>query len=176
LAQGLPTRAADMRLRLPTMEASMSISPKLQSYLDRRGVWYEKVPHARAMGAAQTAHAAHIDDDCMAKAVLVRAGDEYILAVVPASRQVRFEELQRWLGKPVRLAEEDESVSLFPDCDLGAIPPVCGAFNLETVMDESLNGADDVYFEAGYHRTLVHMHAEDWRKLMKDAPRSAFSI
>lgn len=154
----------------------MSISPKLQSYLDRRGVWYEKVPHVRAMGAAEAAHAAEVDDDRMAKAVLVRAGDEYMLAVVPASRHVRFDQLQRWLGKPVRLAEEDESVSLFPDCELGAIPPIGRAFDLETVMDESLNVADDVYFEAGDHRTLVHMRADDWRKLMKDSPRSAFSI
>ena len=125
---------------------------------------------------AQAAHAAHVSDGKVAKAVLVRAGDGYMLAVVPASRQVRFERLQAWLGQPVRLAEEDESVSLFPDCDLGAIPPVGGAFGLETVMDESLSEADDVYFEGGDHRTLVHMDADEWRKLMKDSPRSAFSI
>lgn len=154
----------------------MSISTKLQSYLDRRGVWYEKIPHARALSAAQAAHAAEIDDDQMAKAVLVRAGEEYMVAVVPASRHVRFDELQRWLGRPVRLADEDESASLFPDCELGAIPPVGRAFDLETVMDESLTAAEDIYFEAGDHRTLVHMHADDWRKLMKDTPRTAFSV
>ncbi|MGQ0532757.1 MAG: aminoacyl-tRNA deacylase [Caulobacteraceae bacterium] len=153
----------------------MSISPKLQSYLDRRCVQYEKVPHTRALSAVQAAHAAEIDDDRLAKAVLVRAGDEYMLAVVPASRHVVFDQLQRWLGKPVRLAEERESEDLFADCDLGAIPPVGSAYGLETVMDDSLVDAEDIYFEGGDHRTLVHMRAADWRKLMKDTAHGAFS-
>jgi Ala-tRNA(Pro) deacylase len=154
----------------------MSISPRLRSYLDRRGFHFDEVSHARATNMAQAAHAAHINDGQVAKAVLVRAGDDYMLAVVPASRQVRFDRLQSWLGQPVRLAEEDESVSLFPDCDLGAIPPIGGAFGIETVMDESLSEPDEIYFEGGDHRTLVHMNADEWRKLMKDSPRSAFSI
>lgn len=153
----------------------MSISPRLRSYLDRRGCRFEEIPHARAKSAAQAAHVAHIDDDLMAKAVLVRAGEDYMLAVVPASRQVRFDRLQHWLGRPVRLAEEEESASLFADCDLGAIPPIGEAFNLETVMDESLLDADDIYFEGGDHKTLVHMAANDWRKLMRDRPCGAFS-
>jgi Ala-tRNA(Pro) deacylase len=157
------------------MEALMSIAPKLQSYLDRRGVRYEKVPHARAVSASQAAHAAAIRDDRMAKAVLVQAGDEYMLAVVPASRHVQLDELQRWLGKPVRLAEERESEDLFADCDLGAMPAVGGAYDLETVIDDSLLRGEDVYFEGGDHTTLVHVHAEDWRRLTKDAAHGAFS-
>jgi Ala-tRNA(Pro) deacylase len=153
----------------------MSISPRLRSYLDRRGLSFDEVPHEPAMNMARTAQAAHVDGRHVAKAVVVRAGDDYMLAVVPSSRQVEFERLQRWLGKPVQLAEEDDTVSLFPDCDLGAIPPVGGAFDLETVMDESLSDADDIYFEGGDHRTLVHMRADAWRKLMKDSPRAAFS-
>lgn len=153
----------------------MSISPRLRSYLDRKGLSFDEIRHDPKMSMAQTAQAAHVNGRQVAKAVLVRAGDGYLLAVVPASRQVEFERLQNWLGKPVRLAEEDETVTLFPDCDLGAIPPVGSAFELETVMDESLNEADDVYFEGGDHRTLVHMRADAWRKLMKDSPRATFS-
>ncbi len=153
----------------------MSISPRLRSYLDRRGLKFEEVPHAPAKSAVQTADTAHIDRDRLAKAVLVRAGADYMLAVVPASRHVLLDSLKRYLGRDVQLAEERESEPLFADCDLGAIPPVGEAYNLETVMDECLLTADDVYFEGGDHRTLVHMHAEDWQKLMKDNARGAFS-
>ena len=127
------------------------------------------------MNAAQAAAAAHVMRDRVAKAVLVQAGDNYMLAVVPASRQVLFDRLQTWLGRPVRLAAERESEDLFGDCDLGAIPPVGDAYNVETVMDDSLVDADDIYFEGGDHRTLVHMRAEDWRKLTKDTAHGAFS-
>ncbi len=154
----------------------MSISPRLRSYLDRRGLQFDEVPHERAMYAAQAAKAAHVAREQVAKAVLVQSGDRYMLAVVPASRQVRFDRLQSWLGQPVRLAEESESEDLFADCDLGAIPPVGGAYDLETVMDDSLLDAEEVYFEGGDHRTFVHMNAKDWRKLMKDTAHSAFSV
>lgn len=153
----------------------MSISPRLRSYLDRRGLRFDEVPHEQAMCAAQAAEAAHVAREQVAKAVLVLAGDNYMLAVVPASRQVRFDQLQTWLGRPVRLAEERESEDLFADCVLGAIPPVGGAYDLETVMDDSLLDAEEVYFEGGDHRTFVHMHASDWRKLIKDSAHGAFS-
>ena len=154
----------------------MSISPRLRSYLDRRGLHFDEVPHEQAMCAAEAARAAHVAGEQVAKAVLVQVGDNYMLAVVPASRQVRFDRLQSWLGRPVRLAEERESENLFADCDLGAIPPVGGAYDLETVMDDSLLGAEEVYFEGGDHRTFVHMQADDWRRLTKDTAHGAFSV
>jgi len=153
----------------------MSISPRLRSYLDRRGLHFEEVPHTRTMSAAQAAQTAHVARDQVAKAVLVRAGDSYMLAVTPASRRILFDRLQAWLGRPVRLAEERESEDLFADCDLGAIPPVGGAYDVETVLDDSLMDAEDVYFEGGDHKTLIHMRADDWRKLMKDTAHTAFS-
>jgi Ala-tRNA(Pro) deacylase len=152
----------------------MTISPRLKSYLSRRDVVFEEVPHAEAMCASRSARAAELDGDNVAKAVVVRTGDEYMLAVVPASRRVSLADLTRWLGRDVQLADEPELQPLFADCTLGAIPPIGDAFGLETVLDDSLLTDDDVYFEGGDHRTLVHVAASDWRRLMKDAAHSAF--
>jgi Ala-tRNA(Pro) deacylase len=152
----------------------MTISPRLRSYLDRRGVNFEEVPHAPAKSAAQAAEAAHVKRSQMAKAVLVRVGEDYMVAVVPASQQIAFDRLRTWLGRDVRLANEDETAPLFADCDLGAIPPLGAAYNLETIVDDSLLGAEEVYFEAGDHKTLVHVQAAGWKKLMKDTAHSAF--
>ncbi|HEX5007340.1 MAG TPA: YbaK/EbsC family protein, partial [Hyphomonadaceae bacterium] len=86
-----------------------------------------------------------------------------------------FDNLKRWLGRDVQLADELEFQPLFADCTLGAVPPIGDAFGLETVLDDSLLTDDDVYFEGGDHRTLIHVAASDWRRLMKDAAHSAFS-
>lgn len=153
----------------------MPISPRLRSYLDRRGVSFEEVSHARAMSAAQAAEAAHVDGGQVAKGVLVRAGGDYMLAVLPASQHVAFDRLKRWLGRDVRLADESETAPIFADCELGAIPAVGAAYDLETIVDDRLLSDGDVYFEAGDHKTLVHVQAEGWRKLMKDNAHSAFS-
>jgi Ala-tRNA(Pro) deacylase len=147
----------------------MTISAKLRNYMNRCGVAFEEVPHAFAFQPAKAAETTHIPGRRVAKGVLVRAGDEYMMAVVPSSKQVALDHLGRWLGRDVRLAEEQESVPLFADCELGAMPPVGAAFGLETILDDDLVGSDDVYFEGGDHRTLVHVAGRDWRRLQGDA-------
>ena len=153
----------------------MAISQELRSYMDQCGVAFEEVPHAHTLQAAKAAEASHISGKRVAKAVLVRVGDGYMLAVLPSSKQVRFEELGRVLGRDVSLADERESVTLFPGCALGALPPIGAAFGLQTVLDDELLAADDVYFEGGDHRTLVHVDGADWRRLVRDAGHCAFS-
>jgi Ala-tRNA(Pro) deacylase len=153
----------------------MTISPRLKSYLSRRRVAFDEIPHAETMCAHRSARTADLDGNQVAKAVVVRTGDEYMLAVLPASRQVSFDDLTRWLGRDVQLADELEFQPLFADCTLGAVPPIGDAFGLETVLDDSLLTDEDIYFEGGDHRTLVHVAASDWRRLMKDAAHTAFS-
>ena len=153
----------------------MTISTKLRNYMNRCGVAFEEAPHAFAFQPARAAEAMHIPGKHVAKAVLVRAGDEYMLAVVPSSKQVALDYLGRWLGRDVRLAEERESVAWFEDCDLGAMPPIGAAFGLATILDDDLAEADDVYVEGGDHRTLVHVAGSDWRNLQGEAAHCALS-
>jgi Ala-tRNA(Pro) deacylase len=153
----------------------MAISQKLRNYMHRCGVDFEEVPHARTAEASKSAQATHVSGKRLAKGVLVRAGDEYLLAVVPASRRVQFDHLGRWLGRNVTLAGEEDSASLFADCELGAIPPVGAAYGLETVLDDDLLSAEHIYFEGGDHQTLVHVRGGDWRRLVREAGHCAFS-
>jgi Ala-tRNA(Pro) deacylase len=153
----------------------MTISLKLRNYMSQCGVGFDEVPHTFAFQPARAAQASHIPGRRVAKGVLLRAGGQYMLAVVPASKQVRFDDLERWLGRDVSLADEQESVLLFEDCELGALPPVGAAFGLETIVDDDLLDADELYFEGGDHRTLVHVEGGDWRRLVRDAGHCAFS-
>ena len=147
----------------------MTISLKLRNYMDRCGVDFDEVPHAYAFQPSKAAEATHIPGRQVAKGVLVRAGDEYMMAVVPSSKLVAFNNLGRWLGREVSLADEQESVTLFEDCELGAMPPIGAAFGLQTILDDALMDAAEVYFEGGDHRTLVHVQGRDWRRLQHDA-------
>jgi Ala-tRNA(Pro) deacylase len=154
----------------------MAISLKLRNYMNRCGVPFEEVPHSYSFQPARAAEASHIPGRRVAKGVLVKAGDQYMLAVVPSSKQIKFGDLRRWLGRDVSLAGERDSVPLFADCELGAMPPIGAAFGLETILDDDLLNADDIYFEGGDHRTLVHVQGGDWRRLVRDAGHCAFSI
>ncbi|MGO4682659.1 aminoacyl-tRNA deacylase [Hyphomicrobium sp. 2TAF46] len=80
--------------------------------------------------------------------------------------------LGMWLQQPVGLASEAEIATVFTDCALGAIPPVAGAYGLQAVMDDSLEGFDDIYFESGDHRTLLRLNGREFHRLMADVPHA----
>jgi len=100
----------------------MSISIRLKGFLDENQIPYSVMTHTTytAQGAAATMQ---ISGKELAKTVVLWAGEEIILAVVPAPNHVRLEKLAAEVGKSVRLATEQEFSSLFPDCELGAMPP-----------------------------------------------------
>lgn len=153
----------------------MGIALTLQQYLDDHDVEYDLMTHKRTGSSADTAEAGGVPGDCLAKGVVVKRDKGYLLCVVPASRHIDMDELRRWLKQPVELASEDEIGSLFPDCEEGAVPPVGFAYGLRAVVDESLDGRKDVWFEGGDHVTLVHMSGPQFHRLMEKVPHERFS-
>lgn len=152
----------------------MAIAITLQQFLDAQSVPYEVLEHKHTGCSARTADASHVPSECLAKGVVVKHKEGYILTIVPASRQVRLQEVGRWLERPVALASEEEASALFPDCEHGAVPPIAAAYGLSAVIDASLDGPEDVYFEGGDHRALVHMAGAEFRRLMEKVPHGQF--
>jgi len=153
----------------------MTISPRLKTYLDRGGVKYDVLAHPHTATSSQSAHAAHIPSASMAKSVVVHHEMGYVIAVVPSTHRVELATLQDVLDRRLGLATEAEIAKLFDDCDVGAIPPIGAAYGLPVVVDESIAGASDVYFEGGDHETLVHVSGDAFRALTGNAQRSRFS-
>lgn len=153
----------------------MSLALSLQKFLDGRGIAYDVLPHDRTLRSSSTAEASGISEDNLAKGVLIRRRAGYMLAIVPASHHVKLDELGAWLDQPVGLATEQEVAAVFGDCELGAVPPVAGAYGLPAVMDDSLEGFNDIYFEGGDHRTLVHLNGYNFHRLMVEVPHAHIS-
>jgi Ala-tRNA(Pro) deacylase len=164
-----------MPLAPPPKEADMTISVRLQQYLDSQDVSYDAVPHRRTVTNAGSAHAAHIPEANVAKPVVVHHEDGYVLAVVPSTHRVELGALRDILGRRPGLATEAEIARLFDDCEIGAVPPVGAAYGLPVLVDESLDGATDLYFEGGDHSTLVHVRRDAFQTLTKGARRARFS-
>jgi Ala-tRNA(Pro) deacylase len=62
----------------------MAIAPTLQRYLDQY-VTYRVIPHEPTMSSMRTAQICHISGDCLAKGIVLRHDDGYVLAVLPTS-------------------------------------------------------------------------------------------
>ena len=153
----------------------MAIAITLQQFLDDHHVPYDVMVHERTMTARQTARTCEIQADCLAKAVLMRDDQGYVMAVLPASSRLDKAQLWRLLHRPVELADEDEAQALFRDCQLGAIPALGQAYGVETVVDERLTQAPEIWLEAGDHERLIHLAGERFRELMADARHGRFA-
>ena len=153
----------------------MSIAPTLQRHLDSN-VTYDVITHEATMSSTRTAQACHVSGDCLAKAIVLRHDGGYMLAVLPASHHIRLTDLKRQVGDDVALADEAEIKRLFPDCALGAVPPVGECYGLDVIVDDTIQERPEIYLEGGDHMTLVHMNQAQFARLMAEARRGRFSV
>jgi Ala-tRNA(Pro) deacylase len=153
----------------------MTIAASVYDYLRNEGVRYDLLTHSNTHDSAHSAQAAHVPGDQLAKSVLLEDENGYLMAVLPATHKLDLQAVRDELNRPVELATEREIIGLFSDCEPGAIPPLACAYGIEAVVDQSLGGIPDVYFEAGDHISLVHVSGRDFLKLMSDAPHRHIS-
>ena len=152
----------------------MSIAPQLRQFLDEARADYDIVDHRPTQSALDSARSANIPAHCVAKAVLLDTAEEdHLLAVVPADRRVELSELRSELGSKPRLSTEAEIGKVFRDCEVGAVPPI--GYGVTTIVDDSLEQQPDVYFEAGDHKSLIHMTRGEFTRLTRDARHGQFS-
>ncbi len=147
----------------------MSISNTVRSYIEGQSIPYEVVTHRHTHSSMESAGAAHVESEHLAKAVIVKEGDAYMMVVVPSDYRVHLGKLHRLLGREVGLATESELMQLFPDCEEGAIPPLGAAYRLITLVDTSLLNQNEVYFESGDHEHLIRVSGEEFTHLLGDA-------
>jgi Ala-tRNA(Pro) deacylase len=103
----------------------------------------------------------------MAKTVVLRAGQQILLAVLPASYHVNLSNLANMVGAPVQLLTEPEYYRLFPDCQLGAVPPFGELYGLPVYLDEALAEDPEIVFSAGTLSDAIRMGNSDFVHLVK---------
>jgi len=141
---------------------------KLKEFLDNHGVKYVSIRHSPAFTAAEVAASAHVAGRDFAKTIVVRIDDSFALVVLPASRRLVLADLRELLQTPlVRLATEVEIRDLFPDCELGAMPPFGHLYGLPVYVAESLVNEPEIAFNAGTHTEVIKLSYEDFDGLVK---------
>ncbi len=153
----------------------MMMAPNLQDFLAEQQVAYDVIAHTHTGSSMETAEAAHVPGDRVAKGVLLEDERGYLLAVVPSTHHVEVGVLGRQLHRSLRLATEPELKALFGDCELGAVPPVGEPYGLTSVVEDELSAQPEVYFEAGDHEHLIRLTQAEFTRLMSSATMTHFS-
>jgi Ala-tRNA(Pro) deacylase len=141
---------------------------KLKEFLDSSGVKYVSIVHSMAYTAQEIAATTHIPGKEIAKTVMVKLDGKMAMAVLPASYRVDFDLLQEAAGASnVELADEDEFKGMFPECDIGAMPPFGNLYGMDVFVAETLAEDEEISFNAGSHTELIKMAYKDFENLAK---------
>jgi Ala-tRNA(Pro) deacylase len=146
----------------------MDCKERLQAYFREHNVSFETAAHSEAYTAQEVAAALHVSGHQLAKVVMVWAGDELTMAVVPASARVDLRQAAEALGvDKARLANEGEFAARFDDCKLGAMPPFGNLYDLPVVVDPTLAECDQIVFSAGTYTDSMKISYDDFERLVE---------
>lgn len=139
---------------------------KLKEFLDSHKIKYVTITHSLAYTAQEIAASAHVAGKELAKTVMVKLDGKMAMAVVPASYKVNFDLLKKAAGaSKVELANEQEFKGMFPESEVGAMPPFGNLYGMEMFVDESLSQDDEIAFNAGSHTELIKLAYRDFERL-----------
>jgi Ala-tRNA(Pro) deacylase len=147
----------------------MPICGRLRHHLAAEFAKYRLVTHRKEFGAQRVAAAAHVPGRDVAKVVVLRdGGGEYLMAVIPSQSHLDLSAVAWATGrKGLRLATEAEFAPLFPDCEVGAMPPFGELYGMPTYLDGCFRDDPEIFFPAGTHRELVKMAAADYEAVAR---------
>lgn len=154
----------------------MAIPKTVTDYLEESGITYGVVNHPLSEGSSmQTAEAAHVSGEKIAKAVVLKDSQGHVMAVVPATHMITINKVRDVIGRNLDLAPEADLARLFPDCASGAVPAIGPAYGLETIVDETLLAQPEIYFEAGDHREVISVQEKHFEQLLGASRCGQFS-
>ncbi|MBI4638412.1 MAG: YbaK/EbsC family protein [Candidatus Rokubacteria bacterium] len=146
----------------------MPILTRLREVLEANKVPYVVHSHPTAYTAQEIAALQHVKGRELAKVVMVKAGDDLCMLVLPSDRRVDFGRLKAVLGAAdARLAQEAEFRDLFPGCEVGAMPPFGNLYGLTVWADRALEKDEAIVFNAGTHTLTARLAFRDWVALVK---------
>jgi len=147
----------------------MKIPDRLIEFLNQHQVRYEIVHHPVAFTAQELAAIEGVKGHEHAKVVMAKAGARLVMLVLPASHRVDWERLQAVIGAVPALAAEADFQALFPDCEIGTMPPFGQLYGVEMVVDGGFAQNTRIAFEAGTHSDAVKMSYADYARLAQPA-------
>ncbi|HEX2932877.1 MAG TPA: YbaK/EbsC family protein [Candidatus Binatia bacterium] len=146
----------------------MAIIKRLKELFDTAKIPYEVYNHPLAYTAQEIAQKQHFSGDQMAKAVILQVDGDLVMAVLRGSQKLHLPTFRASISATeVRLATEDEFISRFPDCEIGAMPPFGNLFGLRVYVEPALAKDESIYFNAGNHVQTVRLSYKDFQKLVE---------
>jgi Ala-tRNA(Pro) deacylase len=141
---------------------SATVFDRLHERLRASGIAFTVLRHEPVYTSEQAAAVRGVPLASGAKALVLKAGEAFVLAVVPADRKLDSKKARAALGtKSIRFASREE-VEQLTALQPGSIPPFGSLFGLPTYCDPALGDNPSINFNAGDHAISVQMTCADF--------------
>jgi Ala-tRNA(Pro) deacylase len=141
---------------------------RLQHYLEHRDAHYATIRHPESFTAQETAAVAHVPGRELVKTVMIKLDGRLVMVVTDAAHRIDLDQLCAATGaRSAVLAQEYEFKEIFPDCELGAMPPFGNLYDLDVYVDSRLAEDPAIVFAAGSHTELLQMPYEEFVSLVQ---------
>jgi Ala-tRNA(Pro) deacylase len=148
----------------------MSVFERLQERLRAGGVPFTVLRHEPVYTSEQAAAVRGVPLASGAKALVLKAGEAFVMAVVPADRKLDSKKARAALGtRSIRFATREE-VEQITGLQPGSIPPFGSLFGLVTWCDPALGENATINFNAGDHAISVQMTHADYAAVERPTP------
>ncbi len=165
------SKLIDWWRRAPSKKESATLPSareRITALLDKEKISYRVVSHPKAYSALRLAESIHVPGREVAKVVIVRAKEEYGMVVLPASHDLDLTRFAHAIGaEAVSLLEERELKEIFPDCEVGAMPPLGNLYELPVYVDQALAEEPVLFFPAGNHHEVIEMRYDDFDRIVR---------
>jgi Ala-tRNA(Pro) deacylase len=147
-----------------------SVFERLEAHLVQAGVPFTVLRHEPVFTSEQAAAVRGTSLSSGAKALVMKAGDRFVLLVLPADRKLDSKKARAGLAvKALRFASKEEVESL-TGLQPGSIPPFGSLFGLPTYCDPALAENPSINFNAGDHAISIQLAYSDYASVETPEP------
>ncbi|MCL5438495.1 MAG: NUDIX domain-containing protein [Patescibacteria group bacterium] len=133
--------------------------------LEANKIAFELIEHEPVYTSEQAAKVRGLSLKEGAKSLLLKAGDGFVLAVLPGNRKLDSKKLKNLLKvKDLRFATSEE-VKKTMGCEIGACYPIGVIIGLKPFIDSSFLNTEIISFNPGVHAKSIKMNLRDFLKL-----------
>jgi Ala-tRNA(Pro) deacylase len=168
------TSPASARVKFGATDMT-GIPKRLLNYLNDNQVQYEILHQPEISNGSEAKKLKNRMVRFHAKVVMVKAGHQHVLTVLPLNNCIDLKGLGKIVGESVRLDTEEEFKWLFPDCAVDAIPPFGNLYGLPTFADSELSKNEYIIFTAGTPNDYMKLSYHTYERIVQPR-RAAFSV
>jgi Ala-tRNA(Pro) deacylase len=143
------------------------VTERVEAFLRAAGVPFRIYAHAPVFTSEEAARVRGTPREEGAKALVIKAGEQFYLAVISGVLRADNRALRSLLGTRVARFATEEELFRLTGCRPGAVPPLGNLFGLPVLMDESLRRYEQVSFNAGSNSWSVTMRREDLERVVQ---------